>query len=119
VRRYSPVHNIGHFRYLECAQLSADARPAGDIVTWGEILFPFDPALRDVPDLHDTEVTRTLGAEQEIEETFSCDSNGAVVARITNLSSGYHREYRLGHWSVPDHRVVLGRPARRRRAKRT
>jgi molecular chaperone DnaK (HSP70) len=119
VRRYSPVHNIGHFRYLECAQLSADARPAGDIVTWGEILFPFDPALRDVPDLRDTEVTRTLDADQKIEETFSCDSNGAVVARITNLSSGYHREYRLGHWSVPDHRVVLGRPARRRRAKHT
>ena len=119
VRRYSPVHNIGHFRYLECAQLSEDARPAGDIVTWGEILFPFDPALRDVPDLRDLEVTRTLGCDQEIEESFSCDANGAVVARIANLSGGYHREYRLGHWSVPGHRVVLGRPVRRRRPKRT
>jgi molecular chaperone DnaK (HSP70) len=119
VRCYSPVHNIGHFRYLECAQLSADARPAGDIITWGEILFPFDPALRDVPDLCQTEVARTPTADQQIEENYSCDSNGAVVVRITNLSSGYHREYRLGRWNVLERRVVPGRSPRRRRAPRS
>jgi molecular chaperone DnaK (HSP70) len=117
-RCYSPAHNIGHFRYLECAQLSDDARPAGDIVTWGDILFPFDPALRDVPNLSDTQVARTLTADQEIEESYSCDSNGAVVVRITNLSSGYHREYRLDRWNLLDRRVVPGRSAKRRRAKR-
>jgi len=118
VRCYAPAHNIGHFRYLECAQLSDDDRPAGDIVAWGDILFPFDPALRDAPSLTDSQVARTLDGNQEIEESYSCDSNGAVVVRITNLSENYHREYRLGRWNVLERRVVPGRPAKRRRAKR-
>ena len=119
VRCYTPAHNIGHFRYLECAQLSDDARPAGDIVAWGDILFPFDPALRDAPSLSDSQVARSLAGDQEIEESYSCDSNGAVVVRISNLSQDYHREYRLGRWNVLDRRVVPGRPTKRRRTKRT
>ena len=115
---YTPAHNIGHFRYLECAQLSDDARPAGDIVAWGDILFPFDPALRDAPSLSDSQVARTLAGDQEIEESYSCDSNGAVVVRISNLSQDYHREYRLGRWNVLDRRVVPGRLAKHRRTKR-
>jgi hypothetical protein len=63
-------------------------------------------------------VARTLAGDQEIEESYSCDSNGGVVVRITNLSEDYHREYRLGRWSVLDRRVVPGRPTKRRRGKR-
>jgi molecular chaperone DnaK (HSP70) len=118
VRRYCPAHNIGHFRYLECAQLSADARPAGDIITWGDILFPFDPALRDAFDLSDAQVARTSAAGPEIEESYTCDSEGAVVVRITNLTHGYHREYRLGRWNIPAGHIVPGRSPRRRRARR-
>jgi len=118
VRRYAPAHNIGHFRYLECAQLSADAHPAGDIVTWGDILFPFDPALRDVFDLSDAQVARTSAPGPEIEESYSCDSDGAVVVRVTNLTHGYQREYRLGRWNVLGRRLVPGRSPRRRRARR-
>jgi molecular chaperone DnaK (HSP70) len=118
VRSYFPAHNIGHFRYLECGQLSEDARPAGDITTWGDILFPFDPALREASELNDAQVTRTLDGDQEIEESYSCDSTGAVAVRITNLSSGYQREYRLGRWNVLDRRVVPGRSPKRRRTKR-
>jgi molecular chaperone DnaK (HSP70) len=116
-RGYSAVHNIGHFRYLECAQLSGDGCPAGDIMAWGDILFPFDPALRDLPELSGVPVARTPFAAQNIEEHYSCDSNGAVVVRITNLSSGYQREYRLGRWDVLHPRVVPGRSPRRRRAR--
>ena len=46
-RQYTPVHNIGHFRYLECSQLSSDGRPCGDITVWDDIRFAFDPALRE------------------------------------------------------------------------
>ena len=48
-RQYTPAHNIGHFRYLECSQLTEDGRPAGDITVWDDIRFPFDPALRNHP----------------------------------------------------------------------
>jgi molecular chaperone DnaK (HSP70) len=118
VRHYCPAHNIGHFRYLECTQLSADARPAGDIITWGNILFPFDPALRDAFDLSDAQVARTSAASPEIEESYSCDSEGAVVVRISNLTHGYQREYRLGRCSVPGGHVIPGRSPRRRHARR-
>jgi len=40
------------------------------------------------------------------------------VARITNLSQDYHREYRLGRWNVLERRVVPGRSTKRRRTKR-
>ncbi|HXX23217.1 MAG TPA: Hsp70 family protein, partial [Terriglobia bacterium] len=118
VRHYCPAHNIGHFRYLECAQLSADARPAGDIITWGDILFPYDPALREAFDLSDAQVARTSAASSEIEESYSCDSEGAVVVRITNLTHGYYREYQLGRWKVLGRRLVPGHSPRRRRARR-
>jgi len=117
VRHYSPVHNVGHFQYVECSHLSGDAHPAGNISSWDEIRFPFDPALRDVPDLSELPVTHLPEAvDQEIEESYSCDSNGSVVARITNLSGGYHREYRLGRWKPLDRRVTPARKAKARHA---
>jgi len=94
-------------------------RPAGDIITWNDVLFPYDPALNDGRELSDTQVARAPGATQHIEESYSCDSNGAVVVRISNLSSGYQREYRLGRWTVQERRMVPGRktkPGRRRPA---
>ena len=46
VRRYRPVHNIGHFRYMEAARVGKDGQPSGDLTVWEDIQFPFDPALR-------------------------------------------------------------------------
>src|SRR5262249_38063902 len=51
VRRYAPIHNIGHFRYLECSRVDQSGQPHGDLAPWDEILFPFDPALRGPEDL--------------------------------------------------------------------
>jgi hypothetical protein len=51
VRSYRPVHNIGHFRYAEAARIGEDGQPSGDLTLWDDIQFPFDPALRSVPDL--------------------------------------------------------------------
>ena len=47
VRAYHPAHNVGHFRYLECARLARDGRPIGEIAEWDDIRFPFDPELQD------------------------------------------------------------------------
>src|SRR5579884_335691 len=46
-RTYAPAHNVGHFRYLECSHVTDGDQPAGDITVWDEILFPFDPLLKD------------------------------------------------------------------------
>ncbi len=109
-RRYHPVHNIGHFRYLECAHRAEDGRPLGGITFWDEILFPFDPVLRKERQLRAAEVGHCERAmDQEIRETYSCDPGGAVTVRIANLSSGYHRNFRLGRWAVPSTPIIPGK----------
>jgi molecular chaperone DnaK (HSP70) len=117
-RSYWAVHNIGHFRYLECSQMNEWGHPAGDIAVWDEIRFPFDAALRDVEDLSPYSVYHAR--QQQADEHFSCDSSGTVTVTISNLSAGYSRQYRLGRWASKDTAVVPGKkrraPARRRTA---
>ena len=112
-RSYSSAHNIGHFRYLECSQVSSDDQPAGDITVWDEILFPFDPSLRDRQDLENAPVHRSDGAVgQRIEERYACDSGGAVAVTIANLTAGYERQYRLGRWAANEAPLMPGRKRR-------
>jgi len=109
-RQYSPAHNIGHFRYLECTQLTSEGRPAGDITVWDDIQFAFDPALRDESDLSRVPVTHlNHGLQQQAEESYSCDAGGTVKVTIANLSEGYSRSYRLGGWARSETRIVPGR----------
>lgn len=116
-RRYMAVHNVGHFRYLECSHTTEDGRPAGEVMIWDEIRFPFDPGLQGHPDLSGVGVLRTEGSEpQEVEESYSVDSGGAVTVTISNLSAGYQRSYRLGRWSVPAEPLVPGKKKRLRRS---
>jgi molecular chaperone DnaK (HSP70) len=100
VRSYRPVHNIGYFRYLECAQLGADNQPEGEISNWDEIRVPFDPMLRHAADLSDQPVRR-YAASQElvIEEEYTCDANGDVEVKIRDKVSQQSNEFRLGRWS--------------------
>ena len=108
-RRYSPVHNVGHFRYLECSHVDDDGQPAGDVTVWDEIQFPFDPAVRDmdnVPVEHSD-----AAAAQEIEERYQCGASGSVTVSITNLTAGYERQYRLGRWAAKEAPAVA-RPRR-------
>jgi len=48
-RTYQPVHTVGHFRFVECAALSEDREPRGDISPHGVVLFPFAAQRRDGP----------------------------------------------------------------------
>jgi len=100
VRTYQPVHDIGHFRYLECAQLDAHHQPQGEISNWDEIRVPFDSNLRDSSDLADRPVRRFVPRQDLlIEEEYTCDSNGSLKVRISDKFTEYATEYRLGHWS--------------------
>ena len=109
-RTYSPVHNIGHFRFLECSHRSSLGAPTGEIALWDEIRFPFDPALESAPDLQGTDVIRLPGAtSQSIEERYECDSGGLLSVTIANRTAGYARTYRLGRWSLDSKPVRSGR----------
>jgi molecular chaperone DnaK (HSP70) len=116
-RQYSPVHNIGHFRYLEASSLGRDGEPAGDITVWDEILFPFDPALASRQDLSTLPVLYSEAASlQDIEELYECDAAGAATVTIRNRTAGYERRYALGRWSQT---AAVVKPAARRRARHT
>ena len=98
---YHPAHNVGHFRYLECARLAGDGRPVGEITEWDDIRFPFDPKLQDRSDLAAVPVRRTPVMEDFlVEETYTCDSSGNVAVEISNKSTGYEKTFRLGRWSA-------------------
>jgi len=100
VRAYRPVHNIGHFRYVEASRLGENGQPSGDLTLWDDIQFPFDPALRGAPDLTLIDVSHTPeGAGCDVEEEYSCDASGIVKVTIWNRSAAYRREYTLGRWS--------------------
>jgi len=95
-RAYHPVHNIGHFRYLECSRLTADGQPAGDITPWDEIFFPFDPALQSKTGLSRLEVIRSDAFRQQlIEETYACNASGMIEVRIGELTTGFARKFRI------------------------
>ncbi len=115
-RHYQPVHNLGHFRYLEASGVGDNGQPSGDITVWDEIVFPFDPELAGRPSFEGVPVEHSgRAAAQEIEERYACDAAGVVTVTIRNLTSGYGREFRLGRWSG---KAAVISPAARKRARR-
>lgn len=118
VRRYQPVHNIGHFRYLECTRRAPGGAPTGEVTAWDEIRFPFDPALAKTAKLADIPVTHSESApRQSIEERYEAGPHGGVTVTIANLTAGYHRTYRLGRWA--DQPVAVSPQKTPRRRKNT
>lgn len=119
-RRYQPVHNIGHFRYLECTHRDSHGAPFGDVTAWDEIRFPFDPSLarRPAAELEHLPVIHSADAARHwIEERYEAGPHGGVSVTIANLTAGYNRTYRLGRWA--DQPVAVSpqkSPRRRKRA---
>jgi len=99
-RRYCAVHNVGHFRFVECSRVSK-GRPEGDIAPWDTIRFPFDPQLRGLKSLKKVSVVRMPGVGREVEERYSCAADGIVEVTLTDLSDGFSKTYRLGRATVP------------------
>jgi molecular chaperone DnaK (HSP70) len=95
-RLYRPAHNIGHFRYVECASLDADGTPDGDIMPFADVLFPFDPELRaEGADLRNVPIRRTDGEGPLVRERYALDSHGIVEVTITDLDDGFETVYKL------------------------
>jgi molecular chaperone DnaK (HSP70) len=96
-RSYRPVHAVGHLRFLECSELGEQGQPSGDLTPWGEILFPYDPALCDHGDLAPlAQARRPEIAGQEIVETYRYGRDGKVTVAIQNRTHGYERRFVLG-----------------------
>jgi len=118
-RSYEPVHNVGHFRYLECSHLGEGGEPTGDITVWDEILFPFLPELRERADLSEADIVHCDGASgQTVEECYTCDTSGTVEVAISNQTAGYARSFRLGRWSSSEPVTVTPGKPRRTSGKR-
>ena len=95
-RRYHPIHNIGRFRFLECSGLSRVGEPAGDMLSWNEVVFPLDPDVAQSSRLEELPVMRTAGVESNlIEEVYRCNAAGVIEVTIANLTAGYARNYRI------------------------
>jgi molecular chaperone DnaK len=98
---YSPAHNIGHYRFLECTALDEAGTPTGDLTPWDEIRFPFDPRLAGLADLTGIPVERDdVAADQRIEEEYEVSSSGTITVRLRNVTADYQREFSLGHWAA-------------------
>jgi molecular chaperone DnaK (HSP70) len=95
-RIYRPAHNIGHFRYLECSQLDDHGQPKGEIANWDQILFPFDPQLRQHPNLAAVPVAKQADpGNLRVREEYTCDSTGSLRVKIHAEPPGYAREYTI------------------------
>jgi molecular chaperone DnaK (HSP70) len=112
VRTYRPVHNIGHFRYLECSHVDGANQPQGEISNWDAVRVPFDPALRGMTSWPQPPEWRFPPGEGPlVEEEYTCDSGGQLKVRISDKTTDYTQEYRLGHWSKN------GEPAKKRKRR--
>jgi len=94
-RAYRAAHNVGHFRFFECSALDDGGRPRGDMAMYGDVYFPFDPALSGAHDLASVPVERRWQEGPHIFEQYSLDENGIVKVLIRNVDSGYERSYEL------------------------
>lgn len=95
-RRYRAAHNIGYYRFVEYRSVDSRGVPRGEVAPCGELLMPFDEALRSPGvDLAREEVRRTEDGPL-IEERYLVDENGIVDVEIRDIDTGYAIRARLG-----------------------
>jgi molecular chaperone DnaK (HSP70) len=94
-RVYQPAHNIGHFRYLECAQLDKHGQPIGEIINWDQIRFPFDPQLQSQSDLAAQPIGPLNRHDLRVREEYTCDASGNLRVKISADPAGYAREFSI------------------------
>jgi molecular chaperone DnaK (HSP70) len=95
-RVYRPMHNIGRYRFVECAALDGSGVPLGDITAYGDVLFPFDRGARGAGDLAAVPVRRMPHEGPLIQEEYAITPHGIVQVTITDLDNGFARAYAVG-----------------------
>ncbi|MGA1871008.1 MAG: Hsp70 family protein [bacterium] len=81
-KRYEiqPAHNIGHYRYLECAECW-NGEPISPRM-WSEILFPYDPAWDPNQMPRKEDITKKKFRNNKVIEEFLCDENGIITVNL-------------------------------------
>ncbi len=96
VIEYTPCHNIGHLRYLECAGVDTYGHPAEGLRNWSDVLFPYDTGIRVGSSLRvDQIIAREDLMNHPVRETYSCDSDGVITVDIQRLRDGQHGTYEV------------------------
>jgi molecular chaperone DnaK (HSP70) len=95
VRKYRAAHNVGHYRFFECAGFDARGNPQGDIAPMTDVYFAFDAALRGQP-LAGVAVRRLEGQGPVITERYTVDEKGLVRVTVTDDDAGYSTTHLLG-----------------------
>jgi hypothetical protein len=93
-RLYRAAHNLGQLRFVECADLEADAEPKGDITPHATVWFPYAQEARGVK-LEGVEVERLVRPGPRIEERYAIDASGVIEVTIADLDDGFTRAYTL------------------------
>lgn len=88
-REYSPCHNVGHYRFIECGWLDSRLVPSGDITSFANVWFPFDASLRDKGDLEHVTVSRREQPFCEVEEIYQVDGHGIVELTLRDRNSRF------------------------------
>jgi molecular chaperone DnaK (HSP70) len=93
---YSPHHNIGYLRYLECATLDSAGQPAEGVRHWSDALFPYDPSIPERIALSpDQVVSRGDLLGTRVRESYQCDPDGVITARLTRCCDGFTAIYEV------------------------
>jgi molecular chaperone DnaK (HSP70) len=87
-RSYRAGHNVGHYRFGECADVDARGTPLGQLTPFEPFYVPFDPALRGHPALAKVPIVRRPNGPL-VEEAYAVDEYGVVSVRITDLDTGF------------------------------
>lgn len=94
--RYSPAHNIGHLRYLECTSLGPDGMPLRGVRTWSDILFPYDPNCPlSAPVTKNDIISTNQFNHLEVSEIYRCDSDGVISVEIQNPARNESRRFEI------------------------
>jgi hypothetical protein len=96
-RHYSPVHAVGHLRFLECSEIGEGGKPSGDLTPWGDLYIPYVPELDRPGDLAAIASMRRLpeGAEHVVER-YAYERDGRVRVAVENVGRNFRREFVLG-----------------------
>jgi molecular chaperone DnaK (HSP70) len=95
-RTYRPAHNIGHFRFEECAALDADGNPTGHRTPWCQVLFPFDPEIPPNDPLAARAVERDERfARYAVQERYECDGRGLITVTLERADPPLSRSFLL------------------------
>jgi molecular chaperone DnaK (HSP70) len=95
-RVYRAAHNVGRYRFVECAALDGSGVPIGDITAYKDVFFAFDRDVRGRDDLGQVPVHRMPSDGPLIEEKYTVTPLGMVSVTITDLDSGYAKAYQVG-----------------------